>query len=79
MLKEKEPMNVEALLAKATKPNQDAMLLHPFYRGKVETTLKCCVRDFQDFAIWYTPGVYQIAKSWKSRTQHFSVVSTLPR
>jgi malate dehydrogenase (oxaloacetate-decarboxylating) len=57
MLKEKEPMNVEALLAKATKPNQDAMLLHPFYRGKVETTLKCCVRDFNDFAIWYTPGV----------------------
>ncbi len=33
------------------------MLLHPFYRGKVETTLKCCVRDFNDFAIWYTPGV----------------------
>jgi len=57
MLKEKEPINVEALLAKATKPSQDAMLLHPFYRGKVETTLKCCVRDFNDFAIWYTPGV----------------------
>ena len=57
MLNEKEPINIEALLAKATKPNQDAMLLHPFYRGKVETTLKCCVRDFNDFAIWYTPGV----------------------
>jgi malate dehydrogenase (oxaloacetate-decarboxylating) len=33
------------------------MLLHPFYRGKVETVLKCAVRDFNDFAIWYTPGV----------------------
>jgi malate dehydrogenase (oxaloacetate-decarboxylating) len=33
------------------------MELHPFYRGKIETTLKCCVRDFNDFAIWYTPGV----------------------
>jgi malate dehydrogenase (oxaloacetate-decarboxylating) len=33
------------------------MLLHPFYRGKIETALKCCVRDFNDFAIWYTPGV----------------------
>ena len=33
------------------------MVLHPFYRGKVETALKCCVRDFNDFAIWYTPGV----------------------
>jgi len=57
MLNEKESINIETLLAKATKPSQDAMLLHPFYRGKVETTLKCCVRDFNDFAIWYTPGV----------------------
>ena len=50
-------MNVEELLAKAKKPSTDAMLLHPFYRGKVETALKCTVRDFNDFAIWYTPGV----------------------
>jgi len=47
----------EELLAKAKKPAADAMELHPFYRGKVETMLKCCVRDFNDFAIWYTPGV----------------------
>jgi malate dehydrogenase (oxaloacetate-decarboxylating) len=57
MLKEKDPVNVDELLAKATKPSGDAMILHPFYRGKIETTLKCCVRDFDDFAIWYTPGV----------------------
>jgi malate dehydrogenase (oxaloacetate-decarboxylating) len=57
MLKEEDSMNVEELLAKAKKPSADAMKLHPFYRGKIETTLKCCVRDFQDFAIWYTPGV----------------------
>ena len=57
MLKEKEPVNVDELLAKAKKPSADAMVLHPFYRGKIETTLKCCVRDFDDFAIWYTPGV----------------------
>ncbi len=50
-------MNVEDLLAKATKPAEDAMKLHPFYRGKIETTLKCTVRSFNDFAIWYTPGV----------------------
>jgi malate dehydrogenase (oxaloacetate-decarboxylating) len=49
--------SVEELLAKATKPSGDAMKLHPFYRGKVETALKCTVRDFNDFAIWYTPGV----------------------
>lgn len=57
MLNENKPMSVEELLAKATKPAGDAMKLHPFYRGKVETALKCAVRDFNDFAIWYTPGV----------------------
>jgi malate dehydrogenase (oxaloacetate-decarboxylating) len=50
-------LNVEQMLAKAVKPANDAMVMHPFYRGKVETALKCCVRDFNDFAIWYTPGV----------------------
>jgi malate dehydrogenase (oxaloacetate-decarboxylating) len=50
-------ISVEQLLAKAKKPSADAMKLHPFYRGKVETALKCCVRTFNDFAIWYTPGV----------------------
>lgn len=33
------------------------MKLHPFYRGKMEIVPKCCIRDFNDFAIWYTPGV----------------------
>lgn len=50
-------MNVDELLAKAQKPAGDAMKLHPFYRGKIETTLKCSVHSFNDFAIWYTPGV----------------------
>jgi malate dehydrogenase (oxaloacetate-decarboxylating) len=57
MLKEAPTPSVDELLAKAKKPSADAMRLHPFYRGKVETTLKCRVRDFNDFAIWYTPGV----------------------
>jgi malate dehydrogenase (oxaloacetate-decarboxylating) len=48
---------VDQLLAKAKQPSADAMKLHPFYRGKVEVALKCCIRDFNDFAIWYTPGV----------------------
>ncbi len=54
---EKAPLNIEELLAKAKKPSADAMLMHPFYKGKVEVALKSCVRDFDDFAIWYTPGV----------------------
>jgi malate dehydrogenase (oxaloacetate-decarboxylating) len=52
-----EKVDVEALLAKAHKPSGDAMRFHPFYRGKIETALKCTVRDLDDFAIWYTPGV----------------------
>jgi len=50
-------INIDELLAKAKKPAADALKLHPFYKGKMETTLKCTVRDFNDFAIWYTPGV----------------------
>jgi len=50
-------VDIEQLLAKAKQPSKDAMILHPFYRGKIETALKCTVRDFNDFAIWYTPGV----------------------
>jgi malate dehydrogenase (oxaloacetate-decarboxylating) len=57
MLKEERLINVDELLAKAQRPSADAMELHPFYRGKVETALKCTVRDSNDFAIWYTPGV----------------------
>jgi malate dehydrogenase (oxaloacetate-decarboxylating) len=57
MLKEERTINVDELLAKARRPAADAMELHPLYRGKVETALKCAVRDFNDFAIWYTPGV----------------------
>jgi malate dehydrogenase (oxaloacetate-decarboxylating) len=57
MAEKAPPLNVEELLAKAQQPSADAMKLHPFYHGKVEIALKSCVRDFNDFAIWYTPGV----------------------
>ena len=50
-------VTVEELLAKAQQPSKDALRLHPFYRGKVGVSLKCRIRSFHDFAIWYTPGV----------------------
>jgi malate dehydrogenase (oxaloacetate-decarboxylating) len=53
----KEVPTVQELLIKAEKPSADAMRLHPFYRGKVETVPKACIRSLDDFAIWYTPGV----------------------
>lgn len=47
----------EELLAKAKKPAEDAMRLHPFYQGKIQTVPKAEINDFNDFAVWYSPGV----------------------
>ena len=49
--------HVEELLEKAQKPQEQAMKLHSFYRGKMESVPKCRVNDCNDFAIWYSPGV----------------------
>jgi malate dehydrogenase (oxaloacetate-decarboxylating) len=56
----------EELLAKARKPAEDAIKLHPFYRGKMQTMAKCVIRDFNDFAIWYTPGVAEPCRAIKA-------------
>ncbi len=56
----------EELLAQAQKPGKDAMILHPFYRGKMQTVPRCCIRDFNDFAIWYSPGVAEPCKAIKA-------------
>lgn len=52
----------EELLEKAKKPAQDALKMHPFYKGKIEVVPKCVIRDVNDFAIWYTPGVAEPCK-----------------
>lgn len=53
---------VEELLQRAAQPSKDAPRLHKFYKGKLGVSLKCRVRDFNDFAIWYTPGVAAVCK-----------------
>ena len=58
-----QTLTKEQLLEKAKKPAQDAMKLHPFYRGKMEIVPKCAIRSFDDFAIWYTPGVADPCKA----------------
>ncbi len=50
-------MTPEELLARANKPSADALRLHPFYRGKMQTIPRCAVRNLDDFSIWYSPGV----------------------
>ncbi len=52
-----DTLTQEELLDKAKKPAADAMRMHPFYRGKIQSAPKCVIRDINDFAIWYTPGV----------------------
>jgi len=61
----------EELLAKARKPAEDAMKLHAFYRGKMQTMPKCQVRDFNDFAIYYTPGVAEPCRAIKADESKF--------
>ena len=36
--------------------------MHPYYKGKIEVIPKCVIRDINDFAIWYTPGVAEPCK-----------------
>jgi len=50
-------MKEEKLLARAKEPERLAMRYHPFYRGKLATSLKAPIRTYEDLSIWYTPGV----------------------
>lgn len=61
MVNEKE-LTVEQRLELAKKPGKDAMIMHKYYGGKIEVVPKSCVRDFKDFAIWYSPGVAEPCK-----------------
>lgn len=52
-----EKRNVDKLLEKANEPGKLAMKYHPFYGGKIEVIPKAPINSFDDFAIWYSPGV----------------------
>jgi len=47
----------QELLARAKKPAEDALRLHPFYKGKVQVMPNCPIRDLGEFGVWTTPGV----------------------
>ncbi len=61
--------NKDELMAKARKPGEIAMRLHPFYRGKIEVVPKCAVRSLDDFSIWYTPGVAEPCRAIKQNKE----------
>ncbi|MFX1505757.1 MAG: NADP-dependent malic enzyme [Promethearchaeota archaeon] len=69
-------MSVDELIARADLPNRKAEIWHPYYRGKIEVTSKVKIENFDDFAVWYTPGVARpcklIEKEIKSQNKAIS-------
>jgi malate dehydrogenase (oxaloacetate-decarboxylating) len=61
--------STEESLRKAYLPAQLALKYHPFYRGKIEIVPKCPIRSFDDFAIWYTPGVAEACEAIKAKPE----------
>jgi len=64
--KDTPPVGPEAseqeLLAAAKRPGETSKRYHAFYHGKIEVVPRVPVRDFNDFALWYTPGVAEPCK-----------------
>src|SRR5213594_4344016 len=50
------------LLKRAYEPARLAMKYHPLYHGKIEIAPKVPVNSYDDFAVWYTPGVADSCK-----------------
>src|SRR6266702_7216831 len=57
--KAQTPKEVQDNLRRANLPKEQSAKYHPYYRGKIEIVPRVPVRSFNDFAIWYTPGVAQ--------------------
>ncbi|MEX2723085.1 MAG: NADP-dependent malic enzyme [Candidatus Freyarchaeota archaeon] len=43
--------------------DRDAVEMHAYFQGKIETIPKCWISGLDDFAIWYTPGVAEACKA----------------
>lgn len=63
MKKTHQQINPQELIKKAGRPAEMALRMHPFYQGKIETGIKCRIKDFNDFAVWYSPGVASACKA----------------
>ncbi|NVM35061.1 MAG: NADP-dependent malic enzyme [Candidatus Lokiarchaeota archaeon] len=50
-------LSKEELLRKSKIPGINAIKMHKFYKGKIQLVPRCQIRDYNDFAIWYSPGV----------------------
>ncbi|MDR1400869.1 MAG: NADP-dependent malic enzyme [Endomicrobium sp.] len=61
-MKKQKKVDIKKLLEMTREPSRFAKKLHPFYRGKIEVVPKCKIKDFNDFSIWYSPGVAEVCK-----------------
>jgi len=61
--------NQEEAIMRINELREKALKMHSFYRGKVKMALKCPVREFGDFAIWYTPGVAAPSRKIKEKKE----------
>ncbi|MFO8017637.1 MAG: NADP-dependent malic enzyme [Promethearchaeia archaeon] len=52
-----EKVTKEELLEKSKEPAKNALKMHPFYRGKVQVMPRCQIKSYDDFGIYYSPGV----------------------
>ncbi|TFG29958.1 MAG: NADP-dependent malic enzyme [Promethearchaeota archaeon] len=52
----------EELIKKSEIPSMKALKMHPFYRGKVQVLPRCPIHNYEDFSIWYSPGVAAASK-----------------
>ena len=52
-----DKISEKKLLEKAKIPEKNALIMHKFYRGKLQVLPKCQIKDYNDFGIWYSPGV----------------------
>lgn len=54
---EEKKLTKEQLLKKSEEPSNNALRMHPFYKGKVQVMPRCQIKSYDDFGIWYSPGV----------------------
>ncbi|MFO7991828.1 MAG: NADP-dependent malic enzyme [Thermoplasmata archaeon] len=68
-MSEEKKVTKEELLEKAKEPAKKAMKWHPFYKGKIEVSPKVQVKSFDDFGVWYTPGVAKPCQDIKNNPE----------
>ncbi len=60
-----EKSTEEELIKKSKIPSKNALKMHPFYKGKLQVMPRCQINSFNDFGIWYSPGVAAPCKEIK--------------